>query len=105
MKHLPFVQVYDVALARLREAIDSRFGTLEAAKVTPLERRQLMCDSVHWMTGAIHQWHATLQVLHVLATDAPGLERSALAAKVAVDRGRIELEIAGRMDRLHRDNR
>lgn len=102
MKHLPFVQVYDVALARLREAIDSRFGTLEAAKVTPLERRQLMCDSVHWMTGAIHQWHATLQVLHVVATDAPGLERSALAAKVEVDRRRIELEIAGRMDRLHR---
>jgi hypothetical protein len=49
------------ALARLREAVDQRFDTLEAAKVTPLERRQLMCDSVHWMTGAIHQWHATLQ--------------------------------------------
>jgi hypothetical protein len=102
MKHLPFVQVYDVALARLREAVDARFDTLEAAKVTPLERRQLMCDCVHWMTGAIHQWHATLQVLHVLATDAPGLERSALAAKVEVDRRRIELEIAGRMDRLYR---
>lgn len=105
MHHLPFVQVYDVSLARLREAIEGRFSTLEAAKVTPLERRQLMCDSVHWMTGAIHQWHAAMQTLHVLATAAPGLERSALAAIIEVDRHRVEFEIAGRMDRVNRSGR
>ena len=31
MNSLPFVQVYDGSLERLREAIESRFGTLEAA--------------------------------------------------------------------------
>lgn len=107
MRDLPFVQVYDVSLVRLRDAVESQFRALEAETSTtpPLELRRKLCDIVHFLSGAVCQWYTSILFLCEHATKGPGLERSALLAQVEVERRRVELEIAGRTERINRMKR
>lgn len=105
MKHLAFVQVYDVSLARLRESIECQFRALDGAATSPQVAGNQDGEYLHWLFGALHQWHTTLLFLCESATEGPGLEKAALVAKLNVDRRAMELEIAARMERVQRSRR
>ena len=99
MRNLPFPQVYDVALMRLRDSVDYHLRTLEASKALPQAYQRELAEGEHWIAGAIHQWYTTMLFLCEAATD-PGMERSTTTARLEVDWRKLELEVATTLERL-----
>jgi hypothetical protein len=97
MNALPFAQVYDMSLLRLQEAVDLQLKMAE--QTASMGTRRHLPETVHWLAGAIHQWHSTMIFLCEVATK-PGAERSVTAARVDVDRRRLEVEIAASVEEM-----
>lgn len=102
MKDLPFVQVYDVSLMRLRDSINYYFHTLEGLVTTPLDGRRQLGESIYFLLGAVHQWKATMQFLCELTADRSTVQRAALLALVNLENDKLEQEITDRAERLNK---
>jgi len=101
MRNLPFPQVYDVALLRLRDSVDYHLRTLEGSKAMPQAYQRELAEGTHWIAGAVHQWYTTILFLCEAATE-PGTERTATTARLEVDRRQLELEVAATVESLER---
>lgn len=102
MRDIPFVQVYDMSLMRLRDSINYHFHALEGLVTTPMNGRRQLGESMYFLLGAVHQWKTTMQFLCEHAADRSSLQRAALLALVNLENDRLEREIADRAERLNK---